>query len=68
VTSHARAISAAGTIGDTPRLAAAMLRVSVRSGFTHAFWMAAAASLVGLVAVALTPAQRRDPAVATEKK
>jgi MFS family permease len=45
-----------------------LLRIPAHSGFTHAFWMAAAASLVALAAVALTPARDADPAVVPENK
>jgi MFS family permease len=44
-----------------PRVLAA-LAIPDYSGFRSAFWMAAAASVVALLAVALTPPRRTDPA------
>jgi MFS family permease len=51
-----------GTSHLPPRLTAA-LAVPAYSGFTNAFWMAAAASVIALLAVALTPSRRTDPAL-----
>jgi EmrB/QacA subfamily drug resistance transporter len=59
VAAHAGARAAA----VPPRLLAA-LRIPAHSGFTSAFWMAAAATLVALLAVALTPPRHTDPALA----
>jgi predicted MFS family arabinose efflux permease len=42
----------------------ALLGLPGHVGFTTAFWMAAAATLVALVAVALTPPRATDPALA----
>ena len=42
----------------------ALLGLPAHVGFTTAFWMAAAATLVALVAVALTPPRATDPALA----
>ena len=40
----------------------ALMRLPAQSGFTSAFWMAAAATAVALLAVTLTPGRRADPA------
>jgi MFS family permease len=50
-----------------PRVLAA-LAIPAHSGFTNAFWMAAAASVVALLAVALTPSWRTDPALMAATK
>ncbi len=41
----------------------ALMRLPAHSGFTGAFWMAAAASVVAILAVVLTPRRRDDPAL-----
>ena len=41
----------------------ALMRLPAQSGFTSAFWMAAAATAVALLAVTLTPGRRDDPAL-----
>jgi MFS family permease len=43
-----------------------LLALPAHAGFTHAFWMAAAATVVALLAVCLTPARRADPTLAAE--
>ena len=50
-----------------PRVLAA-LAIPAHSGFTNAFWMAAAASVVALLAVGLTPSRRSDPALIAATK
>ena len=55
---HART---AGGAGLPPHLLAA-LRIPAESGFTNAFWVAAAATGVSLLAISLTPSRRADPA------
>jgi MFS family permease len=42
----------------------ALVHLPAHSGFTAAFWMAAAATVVAVLAVALTPGRRTDPALA----
>jgi EmrB/QacA subfamily drug resistance transporter len=41
------------------------IRIPTHSGFTSAFWMAAGASVVALLAALLTPSRRADPTVRT---
>ncbi len=41
----------------------ALMRLPAHSGFTGAFWMAAAATVVAVLAAALTPGRRADPAL-----
>lgn len=51
----------AGITGPHVRLVFAEARIPARSGFTSAFWMAAAATVVALLMIALTPSRRTDP-------
>ncbi len=53
----------AGVTGPRVRLVIAEARIPGHSGFTSAFWMAAAATIVALLILALTPSRRSDPAV-----
>jgi MFS family permease len=50
-----------------PRVLAA-LAIPAHSGFTNAFWVAAAATVVALLAVALTPSRHTDPALIAATK
>ena len=52
-----------GLSGPRLELVTAAARVPAHSGFTNAFWMAAGATVVALIAVALTPPPRSDPTV-----
>jgi hypothetical protein len=61
---HLRAL---GVTGPRLELATAAARVPAHGGFTNAFWMAAGASVVALIAVALTPPPRSDPTVTTAR-
>jgi MFS family permease len=56
-----------GTSHLPPRVLAA-LAIPAYSGFRNAFWMAAAASVVALLAVTLTPSRRTDPALMAATK
>lgn len=56
-----------GTSHLPPRLLAA-LSIPAYSGFRNAFWMAAAASVIALLAVAPTPSRRADPTLKARTK
>jgi EmrB/QacA subfamily drug resistance transporter len=61
----AAVVRRAETAGRTvpPKLLAAA-HIPAHSGFTNAFWLATAASVIALLAVALTPSRSGDPVVA----
>ena len=61
---HLRAL---GVSGPRLELVTAAARVPAHSGFTNAFWMAAGATVVALIAVALTPPPRSDPTVTSAR-
>ena len=55
-------MAAAAAFYHLPPRVLAALAIPDYSGFRSAFWMAAAASVIALLAVALTPPRRTDPA------
>ena len=61
---HLRAL---GVTGPRLELATAAARIPAHGGFTNAFWMAAGASVVALIAVALTPPPRSDPTLTSAR-
>jgi hypothetical protein len=64
----AQAIASHVATSHLPRRLLAAVAIPAYSGFTNAFWMAAAASVAALLAVMLTPSRRGDPALMTASK
>ena len=60
-------LQALGVSGPRVELVNAAARVPAHSGFTNAFWMAAGATVIALIAVALTPPPRSDPTVSSAR-
>ena len=65
--SLARHLRALGVAGPRVELVTAAAHVPAHSGFTNAFWMAAGATVVALIAVSLTPPPRSDPTVTSAR-